>query len=317
MCAKNQLCAGSKGKEKMGLAQTPVDRPAPLPARPRELQDSLNFYLYHPLAQRLAMRLAGTPATPNMVSIIGGLCVVAAALVYTQPGWPVVVFAGLALHMLWHVFDGADGDLARLTKQASQTGEIVDGICDYASHIFLYLTMAWLISPVFGWGGLGLAALAGGSRIIQANHYENRRRQYEFWVYARPWMRSEPLAAQPGLARTLNWIETGYLALAEKMAGKTDDLSKLFAQCEQDARSLSLFQTVAKKHVQPTLGLLSMLGANHRTIVLGLSMLAGSPIYFFMYEFGFLNVVLLIAMSRSERARHAIIADLNEVGGLD
>ena len=50
------------------------------PMRPRELQDPLNHYLYHPLAWQLARKLAPTPLTPNMVSIFGGLCVVAAEI---------------------------------------------------------------------------------------------------------------------------------------------------------------------------------------------------------------------------------------------
>jgi phosphatidylglycerophosphate synthase len=35
------------------------------------------------------------------------------------------------LHMGWHVLDGADGDLARMTGRASPQGELFDGICDY------------------------------------------------------------------------------------------------------------------------------------------------------------------------------------------
>lgn len=58
-------------------------------ARPRELQDALNFHLYHPLARRLARRLIRTPVTPNAVSIAGGLLVVAATLAYAQPVWAV------------------------------------------------------------------------------------------------------------------------------------------------------------------------------------------------------------------------------------
>ena len=55
------------------------------PQRPRELQDPLNHYLYHPLAWQLARLLAPTPLTPNMVSVIGGCCVVAAAFAYAAP----------------------------------------------------------------------------------------------------------------------------------------------------------------------------------------------------------------------------------------
>ena len=67
-----------------------VREPGPLrPKRPRELQDSLNFHLYHPLAWRLALLLAKTTLTPNIVSVIGGCFVVVAGIVYAQPwGWP-------------------------------------------------------------------------------------------------------------------------------------------------------------------------------------------------------------------------------------
>jgi len=60
------------------------------PVRPRELQDALNFHLYHPLAWQLARLLAKTPITPNVVSVIGGCFVVAAGIVYAQTfihGW--------------------------------------------------------------------------------------------------------------------------------------------------------------------------------------------------------------------------------------
>jgi len=69
------------------------------PHRPRELQDALNHYFYHPLAWQLARGLARTPATPNMVSIFGGLMVVAAAVAYAQPWAPWSALLGMALHM--------------------------------------------------------------------------------------------------------------------------------------------------------------------------------------------------------------------------
>ena len=96
------------------------------PVRPRELQDSLNFYLYHPLAWRLAQVLARTPLTPNSVSVIGGCFVVVAGIVYALGfangwGWPGALL-GLLLHMTWHVVDGADGDLAIFERRRANRG---------------------------------------------------------------------------------------------------------------------------------------------------------------------------------------------------
>ena len=64
--------------------------------------------IYHPLAARLARRLAPTPITPDMVSASGALAIMLAALAYAQAGWPWGAALGLALHMGWHVLDGAD-----------------------------------------------------------------------------------------------------------------------------------------------------------------------------------------------------------------
>ena len=131
------------------------------PQRPRELQDPLNYYLYHPLAWRLASLLAKTPLTPNMVSVIGAFCVVGAAWSYAQPGFPESALLGLALHLTWHVVDGADGDLARLTGRASPIGEMVDGLCDYLSHAVLYLTLGWLLHFTMDWAAWMWMLLAG------------------------------------------------------------------------------------------------------------------------------------------------------------
>ena len=60
---------------------------APRPVRPRELEDSLNHWLYHPLAWQLAKLLARTPLTPNQVSVAGGLTVVCAGISYVSPMW--------------------------------------------------------------------------------------------------------------------------------------------------------------------------------------------------------------------------------------
>ena len=47
--------------------------------------------------------------------------------------------------LAWHVTDGADGDLARLKGTASPTGELVDGVCDYSGHVFMYFAFAFLL----------------------------------------------------------------------------------------------------------------------------------------------------------------------------
>ena len=147
--------------------------------RPQELEDWLNGYIYHPLSMRIAKMLVATPVTPNMISILGGAMIVLAAVAYGLGSSWELMLLGLLLHMGWHVFDGADGDLARLTNSASSIGEVIDGICDYVGHIVLYVVLGIMLSEEIGSGpAWALAISAGAGRIVQAAHYEVQRRQY-------------------------------------------------------------------------------------------------------------------------------------------
>jgi len=101
------------------------------PPRPHELEDPLNRWLYHPLSWQLARLWARTPITPNQVSVLGAGAVVAAGVCYAAPlwggpAWPLSAACGMALHLAWHVIDGSDGDLARMTGKSSPRGEMID-----------------------------------------------------------------------------------------------------------------------------------------------------------------------------------------------
>ena len=165
--------------------------------RPVELEDWLNRYLYHPLSLRLARLLSKTPITPNIVSITGGVAVVIAAIFYTSGMGPFAAAIGLLIHMGWHVLDGADGDLARLTGRDGPMGEIIDGASDYLSHLVLYIMLASVFAAEIGMIGWALMIGAGFARAAQTTFYETQRRQYQWWVYQKPWLRnSSPTQSQ-------------------------------------------------------------------------------------------------------------------------
>jgi phosphatidylglycerophosphate synthase len=192
------------------------------PQRPRELQDGLNYYLYHPLAWQLARLLAKTPLTPNMVSLVGAAMVIGAGFAYAAPGWPLMALLGMALHMGWHVVDGADGDLARLTGRTSPVGEMVDGLCDYLSHLVLYVLLGGILARtegVFGgWHAGVLILIAALSHAVQSNHVEVQRRQYQYWVYSTPWLRMSH--GQSDSATSQSWaaaLVSAYIGVASGM----------------------------------------------------------------------------------------------------
>ena len=304
-----------------------VNAPRERPRRARELQDSLNHYLYHPLAWRLARALAPTPVTPNMVSVAGGLFVVAAGIVYWRgPGWgliwPWAPLAGLLLHMTWHVVDGADGDLARLTGRTSPLGELIDGICDYASHIVLYVLLVFVLAPQIGLGWAWFWTLAAGaSHIAQANFVEVQRRFYQYWTYGVPWLNNATqgdealFKDQRGVSWILRGFVRGYLRLASGMSPNALTIDRavtaaLAADRAGDGTALASIRQEVQREQRPLLVMLKVLGPNPRAITLGIAMLFGSPLWYFVYQTVVLNVLLVLAVRREDAAAMRVVERL-------
>jgi hypothetical protein len=294
--------------------------PRPLTERrerhPRELEDWLNFHVYHPLGDRLAGALVATPVTPNMVSFGGWALIVAAAFLYTGLAWPVSVLLALPLHLLWHVLDGADGDLARRTGKASALGELVDGVCDYTGHIILYVVLAAFLSrqtPAIGGWAWWIAAAAGASRILQSNHAESQRRIYLWRVYGIPWLK-DAYGQDGGLdsnglfTRLFEPFARLYLAGASASNPLSARVDALVVRSEGKPRERERMSRICRRAARKAIRVQTHLGANLRTVALGISMMAGSPLWFFLYEIVPLTLVLLWSRRLQRRCDLTILA---------
>lgn len=270
-------------------------------SRPIELEDWLNRRIYHPLSWRLARALSHTPLTPNMVSVAGGLTVVLAALIYANTTGPAWAALGMLVHMSWHVLDGADGDLARMTGRVSPMGEIVDGLCDYLSHLVLYVALGSVLAGTMGIWGWVLMAAAGFARIAQTVFYETQRRQYQWWIYGTGWVREQP--------RQDGWLSGAaafYLRLVSFVSTNGEALDKRFEQADE-AESERLRAGVTR-HVLPVVSRLGVFSSNIRTVLIGLAMIVGQPILIVVLELLALVVLLPLFLRLARNAIAAVLA---------
>jgi len=284
-------------------------------ARPRELQDPLNLYFYHPLAARLARFLAPTEISPNMVSVAGALTLVLATLAFIGLAWPTNAAAGLCLMIAWHIVDGADGDLARLTGRASATGELVDGVCDYFGNTFMYFAFAfWLDDTLGGWAW-ALAASAGASHVLQSNHAETQRRLYAWRVYGQSWIRR---AAETGdeVFRRTNWFTrwfgfwaVGYVWLSSRMSPSANPLDEALARVDPGASAD--VRALIRARSGTSLALEKTLGPNPKTFIVAASIALGGPAPYFLAVLTALNVVLLVSIVYHKRVERRLAAMIN------
>ena len=266
--------------------------------RPAELEDGLNQFVYHPLSHRLALLLRHTPVTPNMVSVLSFLSIVAAAAAYTLLPFAQSVAVGLACHILWHILDGADGDLARLTNRTSPLGEVIDGICDYAGHVLLYTALAFYAG---GWCWV-VTPLAAASRILQANHIESVRRTYLWRAYGVPWIaNTRDSAAGRGFVGALTAL---YVTVGAWLNPKSEEADFRIAAAGDQGRA------AARRIGRRALVWQVWLGPNRRTLILGLSMAVGTPLWFFLLEATLFNLLLIASVRRQRQVNADLSAAL-------
>jgi phosphatidylglycerophosphate synthase len=284
-------------------------------ARPSEIEEGLNARFIHPMARALSIALVPTGVSPNAVSAMGVVMMALACACYLGLPWPWAALTGFVFHIAWHVFDGADGDLARRTGRSSPSGEIVDGICDHLSHLILYLTLGWLAGAQFGAWGWGWAVIAAASRALQAGCYETARRNYRRWVHGMSWLRQNLQSQRTESAGLWGRLSTGlggvYMGMSRLVSADDRALEDAMAGAvgAGGARGEEARAVYARRQ-RPLVKAASSLSTNYETIGVFLSLLAGSAIWFLVFQSVVLNLIMAAVVIGERRNYARIVADL-------
>ena len=277
------------------------------PNRRADVQDPLNRRVYHPLAARLARALLPTGVSANALSVAGLFAFLASTWAYLSLAPPQGVLIGLAMMMVWHVFDGADGDLARLKGTASPTGELIDGVCDYLGNTIMYVAFAFHLDDTLGLWAWVLTAATGASHVLQTNHAEGQRRAYLWRVCGVPWLRNAAEAGDPVFRRG-NWFTryfgfwaVGYLWLANRTKLGGAAIDEALARAAGNPRETRRIRRLIRRASRCSLRYEKALGANPKTFLIAAAMALGSPAYYFLAMIFGVNLVLVASVLHHRR----------------
>ncbi len=292
------------------LSEIPVQSGEPV-RRPAEIEDFTNLYLIHPIASCLTPRFADLHIPPNAVSVIGMVFGLLAALAYYHYQDARYAMAGFVLMVAWHVMDGADGQLARLTHSQSQIGKVLDGICDYVTFIAVYVALAAALSRKMGDGAWALAAVAGVCHAVQSASYEVQRQDYNFFGLGRrsaelPGSRGS-LIGSPGVSsmrRLLEMLHGLYVHLQRRVSGVSVELRRRLATLlEREPERAALIRQRYRETFAPAVRRWSVLSANYRTLGIFIGALLTVPQYYFEFEIVGFSAILAV-LSLDQRARY-------------
>jgi phosphatidylglycerophosphate synthase len=157
-----------------------------------EIEEFSDLVFFRPLAFVFVKLFYKTPLTPNHISIIS-MAVGIASGIALATGTPNSFVIGGILYILATAIDCSDGMIARLKKNGTKIGRIIDGAVDYITTISVYLGMAIGLTkmvaantielPMNPWLLVVIMGAAHSLHSIVTDYYRNK---YESHVFNKP-----------------------------------------------------------------------------------------------------------------------------------
>ena len=143
-----------------------------------EIEEILDLVFYRPLAFFFVKLIYKTNITPNQLTLAAMFIGLIGDVFFMFSSHVMMIFAGLFL-IIYDVFDCADGQLARLKKNGTPVGRILDGIADYVVTIGAYLAIGTGLSQnaesiAQVWLLVVIAGASNAFHAISLDFYRNR-----------------------------------------------------------------------------------------------------------------------------------------------
>ena len=259
---------------------------------------------------------------PNAITIVS-ILFGAASGYFFFPGNAEMVLIGALLLFFANTLDSADGQLARMTKQYTMLGRVLDGFAGdvwfFSVYLFLMLRMAAMPIPFttmeWGWLSFVLVPLCGlvfhSTQSTIADYYRNIHLHFLAGRDYTELVRSSELTARrKAITSWSGWFEWiwlyFYARYTRKQERQTPRLQRLLhAVGERKASELpNEFLHEFRAKSLPLMPMTNILTFNSRFFALVISMFLGMPWLYLFYE-----MVVLGALFCYMRHRHEAMCD--------
>jgi len=165
-----------------------------------EIEEVFDLILYRPLAFLFVKSTYSTNLTPNQVSSMAMLFGVIGGILFGF-GTRDYLLVGAGFYLVCNILDCADGQIARLKKNGTKVGRIVDGFIDYVVSTVVYIGIGIGLTGLQAQGILNLhgnifnlnpyayiwlvTALGGFSSALQAILLDFFRNKFLEYVYCK------------------------------------------------------------------------------------------------------------------------------------
>lgn len=292
-----------------------------------DTEETFDLIFYRPIGYMWALLAKKLGITPNAITIASiFLGVGAGVCFYYNNIW--INIAG-ALLLIWaDSFDSADGQLARMTKQYSRIGRILDGLSGDLWFVTIYFAICFReieTSNFFiahHWVIWVLAVTTGVFHAIQAAMADYYRQFHLFFIKGKEGSELEKAQDLWVKFHSMSWkhdfwkkftlmFYTNYTVGQEKRTPNMQKLRRALREKYGDDIPQS-FRDAFRAKSKPLMKYTNILSFNTRTFALFAAILIfRMPWLYFVFELVVLNIVLIYMMRRHERICRNFVAELN------
>lgn len=147
-------------------------------------EEILDLVIFRPLSFVFVKLIYNTSITPNQISIIALFFGILSGVLYGFGTYTFFIL-GSASFFICNTLDCMDGQLARLKKNGTKIGRVIDGFIDYITSISVFLGLGIAMTyitgnPLYSWL---LTIGAGISKALQNMFFDHYRNMYLEYVY--------------------------------------------------------------------------------------------------------------------------------------
>jgi len=275
----------------------------------QDTEEFIDIRFYRPIGYRWALLFARLGVHPNAVTLASmAIGIASGVCFYFTDLW--INILGMALLVWANTYDSADGQLARMTKQSSQFGRILDGFCGDVWFIAIYAAICLRLMPEWGWWIWLLASVAAWCHSKQsaaADYYRNAHLFFLKGEQGSELADSETLLNEYKLMRN----ERGFLptlpayfyySYTKGQEEWTKQFMRMRRALHDKYRSAipDTFRAAFREKSLPLMKYANMLSFNTRIIVLFISLIINMPWIYFVFELTVLNLMLVYMIATHE-----------------
>ncbi|MDE6535680.1 MAG: CDP-alcohol phosphatidyltransferase family protein [Muribaculaceae bacterium] len=280
-----------------------------------DTEEHIDLYFYRRLGYFFACIGRELHISPNAITIASIFIGVAAGICFYPTNiW--VNVCGMLLLILADAFDSADGQLARMTKQYSRLGRILDGMAGDFWFIAIYVCICLRVnatSDFFSehtWIVWTMAVAAGFCHATQASMADYYRQMHLLCVNGKSELDSASIlrekfdqSRREGVGFINLLIQWFYLNYTTGQEGRTPQMQKMRAALLRKYPDGEIPQGIRDQFRALSLPLMkytNILSFNWRSITLFISLFLQMPWLYFAAELTIFNGIMAYMMWRHE-----------------